>query len=158
MRTAGSSPYKGVFVRLGVLPDRDPQTDTPLPQTGSDIIQRPLPLWTEWQTCVKALPCTKLRLRALKISFIRLNSLFFRRTSVVGNLVAIVLIFCVPYRLGCHVASLGSELLKNVRHLVWGSRNERKTLRLSELMGHHHAVHRCHCHGSRRQQGTCTAT
>ena len=41
----------GVSVRRGLGPsDRDP-----------------LPLWTEWQTRVKTLPCPKLRLRALII-------------------------------------------------------------------------------------------
>ena len=47
--------------------DRDPSKRNmgPGSQTGSDIIQRPPHLWTEWQTHVKTLPCPKLRLRAV---------------------------------------------------------------------------------------------
>ena len=46
-------------------------------QTGSDIIQRPLPSpWTELQTCVKTLPWPKLRLLAVTSSNKHINSSF----------------------------------------------------------------------------------
>ena len=53
-----------------VTRDRDPPRRNMGPgnQTGSDIIQRPHPLLTEWQMRVKTLPCPKLRLRAVTIS------------------------------------------------------------------------------------------
>ena len=49
-----------------------PQRQTPWRQTPLDADLpggRPCPLWTEWDTRVKTLPCPKLRLRAVKMGW-----------------------------------------------------------------------------------------
>ena len=53
------SPLEGTWDQIQRLPEGT------VSQTGSDIIQNPLPPWTEWRMRVKTWPCPKLRLRAV---------------------------------------------------------------------------------------------
>ena len=66
----------------------------PVSQTGSDIIQRPLPPWTEWHMWVKTLLCPKLRLEMVTMELLqngiatnfRVTSLFSVRMVLLASL------------------------------------------------------------------------
>ena len=60
---------RGVFVTDIAESNMGPETETPRRNMGSGSLRRSgimqRPLWTEWHTRVKTLPCPKLRLRAV---------------------------------------------------------------------------------------------
>ena len=61
----------------------------------------------------------------------------------------------VLYNAGSNVTPSRSELLQDVRHLVWRSRHPRASVCLPELVGTHDSLSRHHCHGPRWQQRSC---
>lgn len=58
---------------------------------------------------------------------------------------------------GCHVTPPGAELLQDVWDDDWGPWDAGQAVRVPELVGHHHAHHRCHDHGARGQRGSGSA-
>ena len=105
MRTACSSPYRGSLCQ-GISLTETPQTEThhgQRPSEGTwDQRQKPPlegtwdqevasyrdPLWTEWHTRVKTLPCPKLRLRAV---------IMYLVMKVPTNLERIPIRYCAPH-------------------------------------------------------------
>ena len=65
----GSASREGVYPTPGGLHPEGFVQPRGVLHPGGEVGQTPSPLWTEWHTSVKTLPCPKLRLWAVKTGF-----------------------------------------------------------------------------------------